>query len=291
MSFLKALTFGMLALSQLTQAVPNPTADNSLEARKPYSFVPSPTSGPDPALEKRAMFNVDKITHNGEKDALKQGLKDAVAVAKVVVDKMDDPKHKDKITKWFGPSASYPHVVKQVFENFVGKDSDGTGADVLGAVVVWDVDYGKRAGKPFCSYVSPEGKTGTAYYWPKNKKPGMHFCPKFFDRKDAHDYTAGHCKDIANHINTDTIGRAFRGANVLHEFMHYDKVGEDAVGAQVDDIAYGAYNCLTLQNDKDKLDGRETTENADSYVYFAMHIWLTETCGRDFSYPRGVEDN
>ncbi|KKY26399.1 hypothetical protein UCDDS831_g01474 [Diplodia seriata] len=285
MSFLKALTLVVLALSQFTHAIPYPT-HNPHEARKQSSLEPSPGSNSKSNPEKRSIFNVDRIPDTGEKAALTQGLKDAVAVAKMALAKMDDDKHKDKVTQWFGPSADHPPVVKQVFQNFVGGATNE-----LGPVVVWDVDYGRRGGRPFCLATDAQGRKGTAYFWPRRGRPGMHFCPKFFGRKNARDYVAGGCGNVSANIDTETVGRAFQGANVLHEFMHYDKVGLEAVGEQIGDFAYGAYDCFDLQNDRVKLGSRKTTENADNYVYFAMHIWLTETCGRDFAYPRGEEDN
>ncbi|KAL1626678.1 hypothetical protein SLS54_002841 [Diplodia seriata] len=34
-----------------------------------------------------------------------------------------------------------------------------------------------------------------------------------------------------------------------------------------------------------------TIENADSYVYYAMHIYLEEKCNRDFKLPQDASDN
>ncbi|KAL1639610.1 hypothetical protein SLS58_007810 [Diplodia intermedia] len=62
--------------------------------------------------------------------------------------------------------------------------------------------------------------------------------------------------------------------------MHYPEVGKKATGHLVQDPAYGAYSPHS-----------KTVLNADSYVYYAMHIWIIETYGRDFSYPRNESDN
>ncbi|KAH7050081.1 hypothetical protein B0J12DRAFT_663164 [Macrophomina phaseolina] len=288
MPFLKSLLLGALALSQFTQAIPHPAAKQDLEARKLYSLDDIPVT----ALGKRALFDVDDISDQNQKTALTQGLKDAVAVAQTVLDKMDTDKHKDKLAKWFGDDEKYPDLVKKVFENFVGENKDNEGAEVLGKVKVHDDDYYKIDGKNFCDIVTDTGKRGTAYYKSRDGKPGMHFCPRYFDdRKNAEDYTKNNCASIAEHINTQTIGRAFQGANVLHEFMHYPRVGKDAIGSQIKDVAYGAYSCYTLKSNEELLKKGKTIENADSYVYYAMHVWLTETCGKDFSYPRNENDD
>ncbi|OJD34107.1 peptidase m35 [Diplodia corticola] len=279
MSLLKSVMLGALALSQFTQAYPAP--DQGLEARKLYQ-VEDAISG----LERRKLFNVDDISNDDHKKALKTGLKDAVEVASTALDKMDDEKYKSYLSAWFGDDDNHRDTVRQVYKNFVGSNHNKEGADVLGNVIVHNDDYHEINGQKFCS-INNNGKTGTAYYKVKDKKPGMHFCPKFFERKSKDEYIKDKCAGIAQHINTGSIGRVFQGANVLHEFMHYSKVGKEATGTQVADPAYGAYNCYKLK-DTDKT---QTILNADSYVYYAMHIWLTETCGRDFSYPRDEQDN
>ncbi|KAL1615562.1 hypothetical protein SLS54_008967 [Diplodia seriata] len=279
MPILKSLVLGALALSQFTHAYPAP--EQSLEARKLYSM--DAASG----LEKRTLFNVDAISNEDQKKALKTAQKEAVEVAALVLDKMDDKKYEDYLPAWFGDDKGHRDKVRNVFKNFVGSNDNDEGAEVLGNVIVHDDDYNKADdGTPFCSVVK-DGKTGTAYYMKRDDKPGMHYCPKFFTRKSKDDYIKDKCASISQHINTDTIGRAFQAANVLHEFMHYPEVGKKATGHLVRDPAYGAYSSYVLKN----TDKSKTILNSDSYVYYAMHIWLTETCGRDFSYPRNESDN
>jgi hypothetical protein len=61
----------------------------------------------------------------------------------------------------------------------------------------------------------------------------------------------------------------------------------NSFGAVVDDYAYGAYKLLTF-NDTGGGQKRETrpTFNAYSYVFLAMHIWISEEYKKAFDYPR-----
>lgn len=123
-------------------------------------------------MVKRALFKLDNLTDQSQKDKLTQGLKDAVTVAAKVLEKMDDPKHTDKLAGWFGAEksdASGRKTVKTVFENFVGTNPDGTGADILANVIVYADDYWKPKKAPgdgktgFCDVKTSDGKTGAAY--------------------------------------------------------------------------------------------------------------------------------
>jgi hypothetical protein len=60
----------------------------------------------------------------------------------------------------------------------------------------------------------------------------------------------------------------------------------------VDDYAYGAYKCLSYKDTENgqKHESRPAL-NADTYVFFAIHIWLSEECKKTFSYPRGPQDD
>ncbi|KKY27152.1 hypothetical protein UCDDS831_g00897 [Diplodia seriata] len=237
-------------------------------------------------------------------EVLRQGLKDAIEVARVVVDNMDKDRHKDKVEAWFGKKdgVNYEQDVAKVFKNMVGKNHHHEGADVLGQLIVYPDDYWfvKQFKKNFCD-VNNNGKTGTAYYKLRDGQyHGMHYCDKFFTRLSLKDYTDQYLKDdcanMADHIDTDHIGRKFQGANVLHGVMHFPLVGAAAVGKQIADGAYGAYSCYTFKNNKKVLDNdkspvRRTIDNADSYVYYAMHIYLEEKCNREFKLPQDASDN
>ena len=182
---------------------------------------------------KRALYNIDDISDQGHKDKLNQGLRDAVTVAAKLLEKMDDPKHTDKLAGWFGPENSDANAratIKNVFTNFVGGNTDGTGADVLGNVHVYQDDYFKPTDKqipgvgdgntPFCTLMNKEGKTGTAYYKLRpDKTPGMHFCDKVWPRGDFAALTVDNCKNLGTVMDTDLMTKQFIGANVLHEFM------------------------------------------------------------------------
>ena len=116
-------------------------------------------------------------------------------------------------------------LVRQVFKNFLGKNKDGTGADVLGTLSVFQDDYwvpkqgqlgGVGDGKtPLCS-LEKDGKTGTACHYKNVKTPAMHYCDKVGDRGDLAALTADNCGSLGDIMNTDRMTRQFIGVNVLH---------------------------------------------------------------------------
>ena len=183
-------------------------------------------------MAKRSLYNLDDISDQDHKDKLNQGLKDAVTIVAKLLEKMDDPKHTDKLEGWFGSEQSDDNAratIKNVFTNFVGSNTDGTGADVLGDVHVYQDDYWKPTGKqlpglgdgntPFCS-LSKNGKTGTAYYRVQSDKtPGMHYCDKVWSRGDLAALTADGCSNLGTVMDAELMTKKFIGANVLHEFM------------------------------------------------------------------------
>ena len=143
---------------------------------------------------------------------------------------MDDDAHKDKLEYWFGEKsgADEKEIIRQVYMNFVGDNSDGTGSATNGLVLVFSDDYWKPTNTeidigdgntPFCS-LEKDGKTGAAYYRrTSDKKPGMHYCDKVFERSDLATLTADGCSKLGEHISTSVWTKNFIGANVLHEFM------------------------------------------------------------------------
>ncbi|KAF1969852.1 hypothetical protein BU23DRAFT_429318, partial [Bimuria novae-zelandiae CBS 107.79] len=166
--------------------------------------------------------------------------------------------------------------IRQVYKNFVDANPDGTGADVNGNIIVSSTDYWKPTPEqsdgvgdgntPFCS-LSKDGKTGTAYYKknPDNaNKPSMHFCDKVWDRSDLAGLTADNCAALGDHVSTVAWTKNFIGANVLHEFMHYPKIGKAAIGDQIGDVIYDAWQCRLLAVDPDVNRRKRTLVNADT---------------------------
>jgi hypothetical protein len=223
MTLIKRLLLVLLPLSGLTAATP--IKSNDVEARDLFQVNPS--------LDKRTLFNVENIQSDEQKKYLQDAQKEAVDIAAVALEKFDDPKYAGYLAAWFGPDregwpmGEVEDDVRGVLTNFVGGNANGEGSVVLGDVKVWQDDYLPLDPK-FCDQ-ERDGKTPTAYYSRTRKGglgPSMHYCDKFFNRKSKADYLANNCGSIANPINTDTTTRQYRGANVLHEFMHYGKVSE-----------------------------------------------------------------
>jgi hypothetical protein len=219
MAVIKTVICALLSLSTLTIANPIPT---DVESRDLFQI--------EPVNIKRSLFNVDNIKADKDKKYLQEALKEAVDIAGIALKFMDDPKYSSFLSKWFGSDETAADDVRGVLTNFVGDNHNGEGSSVLGEVKVWQEDYWKRPPEtPFCDRKGAGGRSPTAYYTKTTKTHAghsMHYCPKFFERKSKADYLADSCKAIASHIDTDTTTRMYRGANVLHEFMHYEKVGK-----------------------------------------------------------------
>ncbi|KAH8726003.1 hypothetical protein GQ44DRAFT_771584 [Phaeosphaeriaceae sp. PMI808] len=241
---------------------------------------------------KRALYNLDDLSDQSHKDKLTQGLKDAVTVAAKALEKMDDDKYKPKLEYWFGDKNSDDNgreTIRQVYKNFVGENTDGTGSGMNGGVFVFTDDYWKPTDAqipgvgadgtiPFCN-IDKDGKTGTAYFKrTDDKKPAMHFCDKVWERTDLASLTADSCSKLGSVIST-----------VVDQ--HYPRIGKDAVGSQIGDVVYDAYQCRALAANEDEEQQKKTIVNADTYVWFALEIAFTEICGKSFSGPRDKRDD
>jgi hypothetical protein len=217
MVVIKAVAYAVLSLFILSTA--NPIRPSNVEARNLFQIEPSHA--------KRTLFNVDNISSEDQRTFLRDAQKEAVDIADVALRYMDDPKYADFRKRWFGVGDDVNDDIRGVLTNFVGDNKNGEGSIVLGDVKVWQSDYWLKD-PLYCDRTNKDGKTGTAYYTPTNKNhagPSMHYCDKFYTRKSKQDYLANNCGSIATHIDTDTTTRMYRGANVMHEFMHFEKVG------------------------------------------------------------------
>lgn len=220
MTFTKASFVAILAA--LSIAAANPINPAGHEERSLFNV--------NPGVTKRTLFNIKDIKDKKHQEFLKDAQKEAVEIAATALKHMDDEKYENYLKRWFGDADNVKDDVKGVLTNFVGDNKKGEGSTVLGDVNVWQEDYWKPKGqdKMFCD-IEKDGRKGTAYYTPKakkDKKPGMHFCDKFFERKDRKEYLKDDCKSIGNIIDTEHTTRSYRGSNVLHEFMHFEKVGK-----------------------------------------------------------------
>jgi hypothetical protein len=206
--------YTLVATFGLTTA--NPTQSSGVGARNLFQI--------EPDVMKRALYDVSNIKDNNRKKFLQDAQKEAVDIAGIALKHMNDDPYKDLIDHWFGTAKNIKADIKGVLENFVADNKNSEGASVLGQVRVHNDDYWAMTPK-FCDRTQ-NGRTGTAYFKPKDRKPGMHFCDQFYQRKSKADYLANNCALISSHIDTDTTTRMYRGANVLHEFMHFSEVGK-----------------------------------------------------------------
>jgi hypothetical protein len=181
---------------------------------------------------KRDLFNLDDFSDQDRKNKLTQGHKDAVTIAAKALEKMDEEKYSGTLQYWFGDKHTNDEskeMIRGVFKNFLGKNTDGTGSDINRHTIVYKGDYwvppkGALGGvgdgtTRFCSLKNSAGKTATAYFKRENGEPGMHYCDKVFDRSNLETLKAGECKLLGDQVSTKKWGKNFIGANVLHETM------------------------------------------------------------------------
>lgn len=221
MTSVKYTLYAILVAASLTFANP---------ITPPGSHVESSLS-----LLKRDQFKLDDIEDDRRQEFLRNAQMEAVEIASLVLKKMDDTKYKPLLEGWFGTHDKDMRAkhVRGVLKNVVGdvEDSDGLGSLSLGLVKVYQEDFWVPDDVLFCD-INRDGKTGTAYFYaketndPEKPEPTMHFCDKFFDKRIGKDKYLEGCSKFGNRINTNDIGRQFRGANVFHELMHYWEVGK-----------------------------------------------------------------
>lgn len=262
--------------------------------------TPSSASSAHHVLSKRTPWNLDQALNSDIKAALTIGLKDAISIAATALhptDGIDNKANNDQyMTDYFGGNDDNMYKkVRNVFQNLVGTNSDGTGAEVLGTVTVYSEDWiiprpGKGPGgggdgkKRRCEFVL-NGLTATAYTEKRtgmSTKWGMHFCPKWearvaagysHSRLMAHDCAA---LEETTVMDTTLMNRQNYAFAILHEIFHVDEVTLNATGVKSADFAYGAWGVLELA--RGNITTNETgvvrvvspLENADTFAWFAM---------------------
>lgn len=204
-------------------------------------------------LGKRTLWNVNDLPTE-HKILATSGLFDAMQVVKMVLGKtpgkkgMLDPKHRGKVAQWFGPNydkAQYWLHIYEVFFNMydpqqaVNDDTYGTTA--VGQVHVWNDDYWlptrtqvpqalNADGKtPWCNLKDKNGKVGMGYFKMRDGGPGMHFCDRAWHGSTLKMWLGasnGGCKVMGNVLNPETMIKTFLGSVILHEYFHYDQVGQ-----------------------------------------------------------------
>ena len=260
--------------------------------------TPNSASSADHVLSKRTPWNLDQALKSDLKAALTDGFKDAISIAATVLhptNGIDNKVNNDRyMTDYFGGNNDTMYnKVRNVFQNLLGTNSDGTGSQVLSTVTVYSEDWiiprpgtgpggGGDGKKRYCELIV-RGLTATAYTATrtgKSTKWGMHFCRKWADRVAA-GYTlsrmmAHDCAALEETTVMDTtlMNRQNYAFAILHEMFHVGEVAWNATGMKTDDFAYGAWGVLELA--RGNMTKNETgvvvspLENADTFAWFAM---------------------
>ena len=257
----------------------------------PYFAAGSPfpalmTSLPSSAtLSKRDPWTLDPNIPSDQNSGFTTGLSDAIKIAAAVLDPnngIDNTQNDQYLSAYFGASDENTRItVKQVFQNLVGSNTDGTGSSIVGTIKVWNDDYfippdgwsGVGDGvTPACQLrAMGSGKTLTAYTRTRDRSPGMHFCPKFLDQmsqgKTLDSIISNGCSALANNpvMDTTAMNRNNYAFAILHEFFHLKAVTRDVTNFLCVDKAYGAWSVLRQGGQ-----GFNPYENADSFAWYAM---------------------
>lgn len=195
---------------------------------------------------------------------------------------IDNTRNDEYLSAYFGASDENTRItVKQVFQNLVGSNTDGTGSPIVGTIKVWNDDWwvpgagwgGVGDGvTPACQLrAMGSGKSLTAYTKNRDRSPGMHFCPKFLTRmsqgKTLDSIISNRCSALADIqvMDTTAMSRNNYAFAILHEFFHVEAVAEGATGFRCVDKAYGAWSVLRQRGQ-----AFNPYENADSFAWYAM---------------------
>lgn len=73
--------------------------------------------------------------------------------------------------------------------------------------------------------------------------------------------------------------------------MHYPLVTTNPLGRRVAGFVYSAWSCYNPTKGGKLLDQANLIHNADSWTWYALHIYLTEVSGRVVSNSRSHQDN
>ena len=140
--------------------------------------TPNSASSADHVLSKRTPWNLDQALKSDLKAALTDGFKDAISIAATVLhptNGIDNKVNNDRyMTDYFGGNNDTMYnKVRNVFQNLLGTNSDGTGSQVLSTVTVYSEDWiiprpgtgpggGGDGKKRYCELIV-RGLTATAY--------------------------------------------------------------------------------------------------------------------------------
>ncbi|SMQ52377.1 unnamed protein product [Zymoseptoria tritici ST99CH_1A5] len=196
--------------------------------------------------------------------------RDAVTLA---ADVLNAPRFEDTFNLYFDGAGDKDEIL-QVFRNVVGDNSDGTGSSVIGNIVIDNDDTGGGCGGNVVAFT--ENLNG-------RKAGAITLCEKAYAFPDLADKG---CEDLSTTVGTlmSTLGGV-----VLHELMHYQEIGDPALGDHITDFGADGYGPLKVRSLR-RSDVSKARINADSYRWYAQEVYWSNRCGKSYSGPRDNRD-
>ncbi|KAL8651756.1 MAG: hypothetical protein Q9226_004561 [Calogaya cf. arnoldii] len=108
----------------------------------------------------------------------------------------------------------------------------------------------------------------------ENPQPSIHCCPATFTFTTLSDVVNNHICAIPQMA----LNMRFQGSILLHEVSH---ITDFHPGRRVRDIKYGPSSVQTLRKEQPC----EAINNADNYMWFALQVYWTYRCGKNFAPP------
>ena len=279
----KGVVFPVLSFTLFLPAfcLPAQSTDAALQARNVLAKRTNPDTGDDLP---------DTDDHPNQLDQVETAFNDALELASYVLSNID------------GDTTIFPNYfdegdragVKNVFTAIMGTTSipenPTTGNDLLGNLLVQTTDTDGLCTDQELAYSNDED--------PQN--PFIVLCPNAFKKKavtalngaenpadnpdDAKHYIS--CDDLKINGHVSYLMNSL-GSTLLHEYTHYDGLVESIFGAPIIDQDNG-YGPVNVYNNLDK---GLSPFNADSYMYYSLHILWNELCEFEFDPPRaGIDD-
>ncbi|KAJ5894196.1 hypothetical protein N7495_005887 [Penicillium taxi] len=208
------------------------------------------------------------------KTQITDGFKDALRLAKTV-QTAPDATVDTILEKYF--DSSDKETVMDLFKKITGSDDQYAGNSILSQMNVVQ-DYADKKGKMGC--YDPTIYAVTRRY--TTSTPKMIICDSGFAfggiDKSYTDVSAVTCSTIGSIVSKKMD---FLGATILHEYTHWRSLVVPPLSEETDDLD-GGYGPWEAQETVPK---SEALKNADNFTWFAIELFWTVHCGREFAAP------
>ncbi|KAI9809560.1 MAG: hypothetical protein M1827_006795 [Pycnora praestabilis] len=259
------------------------TPNAAVYARNILSKRTEPTTGDDDFP--------DTDPHPNHLDQVETAFNDALELASYAINAIDSDT--TIFPNYFNPGdkAGVKNVYVAILGTTTIPENPTTGNALLANLHIQTNDANGLCDGRTLSYTNDQSAT----------EPYIVLCPNAFKKKavtilkgapdpednpaDAAHYIT--CLDLQASGGHVTYLMNSLGATLLHEYTHYNGLVESIFGAPIIDQpnGYGPVNVYS------RLNKNQSPFNADSYMYYALHVLWSTLCDESFAVPRpGTDD-